>query len=95
MTLGRTVKEMREAKGWTQAQLASRARVERSTIQNVESGRVARPNSLPHIADALGVTVSELTRDPEAEVDEIDAALDAMRAAIAELERIKRDRRAV
>ncbi len=77
------LKELREARGWTQAQLAARAKVERSTIQNVESGRVQRPNTLPHIADALGVTVEELTGDAEPQsVDELEEILEELTAAL-------------
>ena len=91
-SLGRNVKGMREAKGWTQAQLAARAKVERSTIQNIESGRVQRPNSLAHIADALGVKVAELTDGPTGERDPFDVIEDLLEAAQAELARLKQER---
>ena len=91
-SLGRNVKGMREAKGWTQAQLAARAKVERSTIQNIESGRVLRPNTLAHIADALGVKVAELTDGPTGERDPFDVIEDLLEAAQAELARLKQER---
>jgi putative transcriptional regulator len=86
------LKELREAKGWTQAQLAARAKVERSTIQNIESGRVQRPNSLAHIADALGVKVGELLGEPVAE-DPFTTIEGMLEAALAELARLKEERR--
>ena len=87
------VKELREAKGWTQAQLAARAKVERSTIQNIESGRVQRPNSLAHIADALGVKVGELLGEAVDERDPFTVIEDLLEAAQAELARLKEERR--
>jgi transcriptional regulator with XRE-family HTH domain len=90
--LGVRVKELREARGWTQAQLATRSKVERSTVQNVESGRVRRPNTLPHIADALGVSVAELTGEPLSERDELDAVEALLEQAMAELNRLKQKR---
>ena len=87
------LKELREAKGWTQAQLAARAKVERSTIQNIESGRVQRPNSLAHIADALGVQVRELLGEPVADGDPFDVIEGLLEAAQAELARLKEERR--
>jgi HTH-type transcriptional regulator / antitoxin HipB len=90
--LGVRLKELRESRGWTQAQLATRAKVERSTIQNVESGRVRRPNTLPHIADALGVTVEDLTGESIVDPDSLDALEGMLEAALAELYRLKRER---
>lgn len=92
-TLRDRVKELREAKGWTQAQLAARAKVERSTIQNIESGRVQRPNSLAHVADALGVKVAELLGEPADDSDPFTVIEDLLEAAQAELARLKEERR--
>lgn len=52
------VRELREAKGWTQAQLAEAAGIARvPTISDYESGRIQRPDleTLDRIAKALGV----------------------------------------
>lgn len=92
-TLRDRVKELREAKGWTQAQLAARAKVERSTIQNIESGRVQRPNSLAHVADALGVKVAELLGEPLDDSDPYTVIEGLLEAAQAELARLKEERR--
>jgi len=91
-SLRERVKDLREAKGWTQAQLATRAKVERSTIQNIESGRVQRPNSLAHIADALGVPLDDLINGPAEERDELDAVEALLEQAMAELNRLKQKR---
>lgn len=89
--LGERLKELREQRGLTQAQLATRAKVERSTIQNVESGRVRRPNTLPHIADALGVTEAELLgEEPAKNAAELEEIIQDLAAV---LERFRRWRR--
>jgi HTH-type transcriptional regulator/antitoxin HipB len=92
-TLRDRVRDLREAKGWTQAQLAARAKVERSTIQNIESGRVQRPNTLAHVAEALGVKVAELTGEPVDDADRLEVIEGMLEAALAELARLKQERR--
>lgn len=55
--------ELRNAKGWTQGQLAERAGgVRQATISDYESGQVNRPDLriLERIADALEVDVGYL-----------------------------------
>lgn len=58
--IGHAVKELREERGFSQEQLAARANVSRTTVQNIENGRVSKPSSLPHIAAALGTSVAVL-----------------------------------
>jgi len=60
--LGEKIKELREAKGWTQGQLAIRADVERSYISVLEIGRVGKPSAekLLKLARALGVPADTL-----------------------------------
>lgn len=63
--LGRRVREARDAKGWTQTQLAkvvSRLGFEvgQSAIGNIEASRTREPKCIPELAQALGVTVSWL-----------------------------------
>ena len=84
-TLSQQIRSARERRGWTQEQLAVRADVSRSTIQNLENGRRSpHRGSLGRIAAALGVSVDALKRAGE---DELDAReiRDALQAA-AELE---------
>ena len=49
-TVGNRVRELREAKGWTQAQLAEKVGVARQSIISIEKGRF-----LPTIETALGI----------------------------------------
>jgi transcriptional regulator with XRE-family HTH domain len=55
------VKELRDAKGWSQAQLAERAGTHFTTVSKVESGeRSASLRLALVLADALGVSVARL-----------------------------------
>ena len=59
--IGNRIKELRTAKGWTQAKLAEASGVEPSDISHIE--RAATKLSLPtlvNIANALGVTLDEI-----------------------------------
>jgi transcriptional regulator with XRE-family HTH domain len=56
------IREHREARGWTQADLAKRAKVTQEYIAVIETGKRKSP-SLPvlrRLAKALGVPVGEL-----------------------------------
>jgi transcriptional regulator with XRE-family HTH domain len=61
-TLGEVVRELREAKNFTQAQLAERANVAVSYVLVLEAGRAGRTTSsiLVRLAKALGVPVKRL-----------------------------------
>ena len=61
VSIGNRIKEIRSAKGWTQAKLAEKSGVEPSNISHIE--RAATKLSLPtlvNIANALGVTLDEI-----------------------------------
>ena len=61
VSIGNRIKEIRTAKGWTQAKLAEKSGVEPSNISHIE--RAATKLSLPtlvNIANALGVTLDEI-----------------------------------
>ena len=60
-TLGNRLREAREAKGWTQAELAERIGVSRKTVNTVENG-VFVPSTVValKLAGALGCAVEEL-----------------------------------
>ena len=65
--IGRAVARLREAKGWSQQQLAEAAGLSQPYVSKVESG--AREPSLvvvQALARALGVKVDELLREDEA-----------------------------
>ncbi len=62
--------ELREARGWSQTELAKRAGIGRGTMNMVEGGRTApRLITLRRLARALGVPVRELL-PPEPETHE-------------------------
>ena len=61
ISIGNRIKEIRTAKGWTQAKLAEKSGVEPSNISHIE--RAATKLSLPtlvSIANSLGVTLDEI-----------------------------------
>lgn len=64
---GDNVKQMREAKGWSQDELAIKAGyTSRSTISCIESGkRDSSQKQILAIANALGVTPGELLENKE------------------------------
>lgn len=53
--IGEIVRLAREAKGWSQAQLAAAVGVKQASIWYTESGKVARSRFLPEIARELGI----------------------------------------
>lgn len=61
VSIGYRIKELRVAKGWTQAKLAEESGIEPSNISHIE--RAATKLSLPtlvNIANALGATLDEI-----------------------------------
>jgi transcriptional regulator with XRE-family HTH domain len=60
--VGRSIKRLREAKGWTQQALAERVRVTDAYIAQLETGVRTNPSLavLQRLAKALGVPVAEL-----------------------------------
>jgi len=60
-SLGRRVRELRDAKGWSQERLAEEAYMDRSYLAGIERGlRNPSVRNLLKIASALGTTVREL-----------------------------------
>jgi transcriptional regulator with XRE-family HTH domain len=65
--LARNVKQLREARGMTQQQLAKLADIPRATWTNLESGLANPTLSVLHrVASALQVTLEELVSTPKA-----------------------------
>ena len=63
--LGKRIRQLRQAKGWSQEHFASEAGMHRTYMWGIESG--VRNPSLRHlvcIADALGVSIAELFTSP-------------------------------
>ena len=61
VSIGRRIKEIRTARGWTQARLAEESGIEPSNVSHIE--RAATKLSLPtliSIANALNVTLDEI-----------------------------------
>ncbi len=65
MKIGDIVKQLREARGWTQGELARRVgNIEQNTISAIETGRTLMPEqaTLLGLADAFGISEIELLR---------------------------------
>jgi transcriptional regulator with XRE-family HTH domain len=61
---GRAVRQLRQERGMTQAELAARLSLGRTSITNLEKGQQSPPLSmLPEIASALGVDPLRLITD--------------------------------
>lgn len=58
MHLGHSVREAREAKGWSQADLAKRAGTSQQNIDRIERSEVVHSRALPAILIALGLSVN-------------------------------------
>lgn len=64
VAVGAEVQQCRRALGWTQADLADRIGVQRTSITNIERGRQNLPiTMLYHIAQAFGVQAWDLLPD--------------------------------
>ena len=60
---GKRIRQLREAKDWTQSDLAEAAKLPVRSIGRIERADVdVRLSTLAKIANALGITVSELTK---------------------------------
>jgi len=67
--LGRNVRQLRQSRGQTQAQMAKLSRLPRATWANIESGAANPTLSVVHrVAAALQVSIEELIATPRAEV---------------------------
>lgn len=61
------IAELRKAAGLSQSELAKRCGVDETAVSHWENEHSAPTGSrLPIVAEALGVTIDELFRDPEA-----------------------------
>jgi transcriptional regulator with XRE-family HTH domain len=61
--IGMTIRKLREARGWTQEQLAKKARVSQSYLSLLESGERGKAPSIRialRLAQALDVNVEKL-----------------------------------
>ena len=67
----RVIRELRDAKGWSQTELEARSGVPQTLISRMELGKIANPgvNNVRAIARALGVPMSRLTGDAADDAD--------------------------
>jgi len=65
MSTATRIKALREARGWSQHDLAQRVGVSQAAINKVESGITVRSRFLPEIARALGVPIHRLTAEDD------------------------------
>ena len=74
----KVLRELRRRKGLSQKDLAGKSGVGQDTISGIEAGRhEPRPSTLRKLADALGVEVEDLFREPEA--PSVPQSLDELR----------------
>ncbi len=71
------IKRWREERYWSQEHLAELAGIGVRTIQRIENGEQASPESLKALAAAFNIDVMALSPDPAAEADKIVAQQDA------------------
>jgi transcriptional regulator with XRE-family HTH domain len=65
--VGKSVQRLRQAKGWSQEELAEQAGMHRTYISGIERGiRNATLTVLERLAIALGVRIGDLTDAPNA-----------------------------
>lgn len=64
--LGRNLRRLREARGWSQQELSDRSDVSRPVIARLELGTSGPPSleTAERLAKALGVSLDALTADP-------------------------------
>lgn len=68
MTVGRTVRKLRKARGWSQEALSERAGVSVSTVTHIEAGKHdTRVSLLEAVAGALEISLPDLLGQAERE----------------------------
>lgn len=60
MEPGEVIRRAREAKSWSQAQLANRVGISQPAIKKIEAGDIRHSKFLPKIAQVLGIPITEL-----------------------------------
>src|SRR3954465_7722258 len=65
MELSKRIRDLRYAKGWGPDELASRAKISRTALYQIERGNTSKPQAgtLRRISRALGVALEELLDD--------------------------------
>ena len=81
-TVGLVLRALRRRRGWTQAQLASRAGCSQSLVSNIERGHLAGA-SVHRLRSLFGAVEARVLIEPRWRGAELDRLLDADHAAIA------------
>jgi transcriptional regulator with XRE-family HTH domain len=65
--VGERIRKARDAKGWTQLELAAVSGISQGLISAIENGKVASPSvkTLTRLALALGLPLADLTLEPD------------------------------
>lgn len=96
-SLGQQIAAARQAKQWTQKQLADRMHVHLRTVTNWESGATVPLNRVPELSQTLGARLrpswGEVTEDNYLEVVEMvdDGDLSGIEVALLRLRRLRAD----
>ena len=71
MNLSRRIRDLRYAKGWGPDELASRAKISRTALYQIERGNTSKPQAgtLRRISRALGVPLEILLETPAVPTD--------------------------
>ena len=77
MNLSRRIRDLRYAKGWGPDELASRAKISRTALYQIERGNTSKPQAgtLRRISRALGVPLEILLETPFVSTDSDSEAL--------------------
>lgn len=60
MSIGENVKRLREARGWSQEELARKIGITQAAVGKIERNEIARSKHLPALARELGVTLHQI-----------------------------------
>src|SRR5580698_3351621 len=92
MELSKRIRDLRYAKGWGPDELASRAKISRTALYQIERGNTSKPQAgtLRRISRALGVPLEALleitpmsSQDGAAEIPGLDASASAPMSGVA------------
>lgn len=63
--VGHRVRELRQAKGWTQEDFAEKLEIEGREVRRIEAGRNLTIRALLRLADALSTNIPDLFQPPK------------------------------
>lgn len=79
--IGLKIRQAREAKGWSQYDLADELNTNAGTVSRWEGGAFPKRIGLPRIAEALGKPVEWFQIEPQFELTELEHRLEALEQA--------------